>query len=119
MDGPIYEFDAFDVMVDYLEEPNIKDNTPKKIKIRIENKYKMQESLNVKWYTDEGWVVGPSNRGKVFIGTWSGRNIEMEFTLFSEKVKEFVNRFAVEITIEGRPTVMLVPVVLLNGNINQ
>jgi hypothetical protein len=32
------------------------------------------------------------------------------------KLTRTCNRAALEITIEGRPTVMLVPVMLLNGN---
>jgi hypothetical protein len=41
----------------------------------------------------------------------------VEFSLEAEKVESFTNRLVVELTIDGRPTVMLVPVTLLNGNL--
>ncbi|MGO4109081.1 hypothetical protein [Paenibacillus sp. YAF4_2] len=35
-----------------------------------------------------------------------------------EKVTSFENRFVIELTIDGRHTVMLIPVILLNGNLS-
>jgi len=45
--GPIFRFDFFNVIIDYCEGPCIKDNTHKKITITIENKYKIQEMINL------------------------------------------------------------------------
>jgi hypothetical protein len=117
LNGPIFKFDSFDVMVDYLEGPYVKNNLPKKISFKIQNKYKISESLNIKWYTDEGWSISPANHGKVFVGSWTESQKEIVFDLSKEKVDNAVTRFVLELTIDGKHTVMLVPVILLNGNL--
>lgn len=114
LNGPIYRFNNYEVMVDYIDGPYAKDGMPKKIRIKIDNQYKTPESININWYLHEGWSIGPSKRGKIF--STQGCS-EIEFDLVSEKVTDFVNRFAIELTIDGKHTVMLVPVVLLNGNL--
>lgn len=117
LNAPIYKFGNCDVIVDYLEGPYVKSASPKKVKLKIEGRFKTQESINIKWYNDEGWIIGPAKYGKVFIGGFGTENVEFEFELYSEKVHDFVNRFAVELTIEGKHTVMLIPIVLLNNNL--
>lgn len=118
--GPVYKFDYFDIMVDYGDQdPVIKDNTDRKIKIIIENTYKVQEIINVKWHIPAGWEISPSSEGKVSImkrGLGEYRK-EIEFVLKAEKVSNNINRCLMEFTIEGKHTVMSVPVVLLNGNL--
>lgn len=119
INGPTYSFDFFDVMVDYIDGSAVKDNTPKKIKLTIENKYKVQEMINIQWYTPDNWCVQPSKSGKVFVGLSFvvDNKKEIEFELTADKVESKVNRFVVELTIDGRHTAMLIPVVLLNGNL--
>ena len=115
----LHKFDFYDVAVDYHEGPYIKDNLPKKIKVSISNKYRIPGYLSIKWYTDEGWSVSPSKYGTVFIGSWNGNKAELEFELTLCKAAACVNRCVLELTIEGRHTVMLVPIVLLNGNLTR
>jgi hypothetical protein len=43
--------------------------------------------------------------------------LNLDFTFKAPKFERSMNRAVLEITIEGRPTVMLVPVQLLNGNL--
>ncbi len=116
---PVFRFDFFDVAVDYGGEPTIRDNTPKKIWLRIRNTYKVQANLNIRWYAPEGWRVHPARTGMVFSppSWWGDPPQVVEFSLEAEKVESFMNRLVVELTIDGRPTVMLVPVTLLNGNL--
>ena len=116
LNGPIFKFDNFDVMVEYIGGPYAKDAAITKIKIRVENKYKTQESVNIKWYAPEEWNISPSKSGRAFLGARSIR--DFEFELSKEKIQDSMNRFVVELTIDGRHTVMLVPIVLLNGNLN-
>ena len=114
INGPEYKFDSFSVLVDYIEGPYVKDNCPKSIKFTIKNTYKIPESLNIKLYSDEGWHVGPSRQTKLFLG---GNAQTLAFELTSPRVPSFVNRFVLELTVEGKHTVMLVPIVLLNRNL--
>jgi len=116
LDGPIYRFDFFDVMLNFIDGPVIKGGGSKKIKMTIENKYKIQEFINIQWYTNDNWEVRPYKTGKIYLGRsiWPDCIKSIEFELFTEKVKYKINRFVIELTIDGRHTVMLVPVVLLN-----
>ena len=47
----------------------------------------------------------------------SNNPVVAAFTVQTDRVESQAVRLAVEITIDGRPGVMLVPVVLLNGNL--
>ena len=115
LNGPVYKFDLFDVMVEYIGGPSVKDGIPKKIILKIENRYYTQESLNIQWYSRGNWIIGPSITGKLFIGL--SKSKEVEFELLTEKFEGTVNRFIVEVTVSGRHTVMTVPVLLMNGNL--
>lgn len=119
MGGPVFRFDFFDVAVDYGGDPTIREHTPKTIRLRMRNTYKVQANLTLRWYTPEGWRVLPARSGMVFSAhAWLGGGWhEVEFTLEAERVESAMSRLVVELTIDGRPTVMLVPVTLLNGNL--
>ncbi|MFQ6134081.1 MAG: hypothetical protein ACE5R4_18710 [Armatimonadota bacterium] len=47
----------------------------------------------------------------------SGPHWEVEFTLQTDWVRSDVSRVVVELTMSGHPTVMLVPIALLDGNL--
>jgi ADP-ribosylglycohydrolase len=117
--GPVFRFDFYNITVDYCEGPVIKNNTPKKINIILENKYKTQEIINLHWYTPDEWSVFPSTDGKIYVAqtVFAEHKKVVEFTILTEAVTKPENRFVVELTLEGRNTVMLVPIVLLNGNL--
>jgi ADP-ribosylglycohydrolase len=117
LNGPVFSFAFFEIFLDYGADAQVVDGEPKKIKVRIENKYKIPATINFHWYTPEGWNVSPSKNGQLYIPHgWMKDCVEMEFMLSAEKVSDSVNRFVIEMTVDGRNTVMLVPVLLLNGN---
>jgi hypothetical protein len=118
--GPVYRFDFFDVRVDYGNDPLIKDGVPKNVRLQIINKYLVMENINVRWYTPEGWRVLPSKTAKVFVpnSRFDSTRRVFEFTIEAENVGAYANRCVVELTITGRPTAMLVPIVLINGNVS-
>jgi len=117
--GPIYHFDFFDVAVVYNGSPYIKDNTPKMIELVIENKYKIQEKINIHWYLPENWRISPSADGNIFISNkgFGMHSKKIRYEIAVDRVIQNINRCVVELTFEGRPTVLLVPIVLLNGNL--
>lgn len=108
--GPVYKFDFYEVDVSYHENPHQR-NGKKTIGIGITNKYKTAESLNYKWYLDEGWTVTQGRTGKVFIRSWGGR-AEFEFDFIHERPDCPAGRAVLELTVDGKHTVMLVPVLL-------
>ena len=119
LNGPVCRFDFFNVAVDYGEDGAlIRDRTPKQVRLRIENSYKTQATLNVRWYTPDGWRVSPAREGCVFsFPGHLGGPVILDFQLESDRVGQGLNRCVVELTADGRPTVMLVPVVLQNANL--
>jgi hypothetical protein len=117
--GTRFDFDFFKVNVDYGTEGSvIRDNQPKKLVVTIANRYLAQGNLSLHWYVPEGWQVGPSADGYALClpqGSGLGDN-RLEYTFTAPRITRTTNRAVLEITIEGRPTVMLVPITLVNGN---
>ena len=116
--GPLYHFDFFDIGVDYGAGPLLRDHTPKTIRLRIYNTYKVQANLNVRWYAPQDWQVRPAAEGSVFsLPAHLGEPVELEYQIETEHVARTINRAVIEFTLDGRPTVMLVPVILHSGNL--
>jgi ADP-ribosylglycohydrolase len=119
MSGPRVDFDFFSVHVDYRAEgPVIRDGQPKVLRVTIRNRYKIQANLTLHWYLPEGWRVSPGADGYVLsLPAAISDPVVLDYGFTAERVVQTTNRAALEITIAGRPTVMLVPVTLLNGNL--
>ncbi|MHB1485126.1 MAG: ADP-ribosylglycohydrolase family protein [Saccharofermentanales bacterium] len=117
--GPLFHFDFFDVIVGYSDGINVKNGVPKKISLIVVNTYKTPVMLNIQWYKKEGWAISPSESGKFFSSEASfGENKNMfDFELKSDVINDNLIRFVVEITIDGRHSVMLIPIILINGNL--
>jgi ADP-ribosylglycohydrolase len=116
--GPVFHFDFFDVAVDYGDGPTICDGQPKSIRLQIRNRYKVQANLNVHCYLPEGWRVLPAGDGLVGVLSPNlGQPQVVELAFQADRITRAVNRLVVELTSEGRPTVMLVPIVLMSGNL--
>jgi ADP-ribosylglycohydrolase len=118
MDGPTFRFDFFEVSVDYGAQPFIRDGEPKALEVTIHNTYKTQANLSLHWYLPQGWEVSPSADGYAMsLPARFGPPCTLSFSICADRVTRTMNRGALEITIEGRPTAMLVPITLLNGNL--
>lgn len=115
---PVFRFDFFEIGVDYDNDPTISAENSKTVRLRVRNTYKVQANLNVRWYAPEGWRILPSELGIVSsFPSHLGEVKEIAFQVQADAVREHVNRLAVEFTISGRTTVMLVPVILLHANL--
>jgi ADP-ribosylglycohydrolase len=115
--GPTYRFDFFTVEVDYGAGPFIRDNAPATVTVKIRNTYKVQANVSLQWYLPPNWTVSPSATGYVMsLPTWTYNPVSVPFVLQTPRVERAMNRAVLELTIEGRPTVMLVPITLQNGN---
>ncbi len=119
MTGPRFDFDFFSVHADYgAEGPLIRDGQPKTVRITIRNTYKIQANLSLRWYLPEGWRVSPAAEGYVLsLPRHLGSPIQIDYAFTAERLVRSTSRAVLEITIEGRPTVMLVPLTLLNANV--
>lgn len=121
MNGVRYDFDCFSVHVNYGEDgPVIRDGQPKMVTVTVKNGYKnFQSNLSFHWYLPEtGWQVTPSADGYGMSFGWRlSKPLTFQYTFTAERVTRSTNRAVLEITMEGRPTVMHVPLTLLNGNL--
>ncbi|HOE66507.1 MAG TPA: ADP-ribosylglycohydrolase family protein [Candidatus Hydrogenedentes bacterium] len=114
----VFRFDFFTVAVDYGDDPTVSDGVPKCLHVTITNTYKIAASLNVRWLAPEDWEINPGREGVVVVKPLPWENVRrISFTLRVKRFTEMTARLAVEITLPGRSAVMLVPIVLLNGNI--
>ena len=117
IDGPKFTFDSFTVFVNYGEVPEIRNGQPKRVRLTILNTYKIQANLSVHWYLPPGFSIQPgADSYTLSFPAQFFEPLELEFDLLAENVSSSMNRCVVELTIPGRPTVMLVPITLLNGN---
>ena len=116
LNGPVYHFDFFDVAVDYGEGPLICATVPRQIKLRIYNTYKVQARINIHWYLPDNWWVTPGGDGTLFsFPANMGEPIELTFEFDTNTVAN-INRLVAELTVDSRPTLMLLPIIFLNGN---
>ncbi|HPO90849.1 MAG TPA: ADP-ribosylglycohydrolase family protein [Victivallales bacterium] len=116
----VHNFDLFTVYVDYMGMPVIKKDIPKKIRITIKHQpHVHQMNLSMHWYTPDSWTVLPSRDGYVLAvqSHLGGADMTFDFDFIASQVNKSINRAVLEITADGRPTVMLIPLLLLNGNL--
>ena len=91
-------------------EPNREEKT---IRIKLRNHSRnIQEFVNFKWYLPDEWTVSPARSGKVFMTTpfLHKADAELAFT-FTIPQMQPVERLVLELTMDGRSFVQLVPVV--------
>ena len=109
-------FPLFETALEYVSGVGVKPGKAAKIRLTVKNKYRVQAGLTICWYTPEGWEISPRRELKTYVGpnNWQNHSVTHEFDLYpSEGVSASSNRFVIEITVDGRTTVMLVPVLLL------
>ncbi|MEI6972907.1 MAG: hypothetical protein WCL44_15495, partial [bacterium] len=116
---PAFDFDLFTVFVDYGDAPVIKPGTPKKVTVKMVHSRGFQANLSFHWYLPDGWTVTPSADAYALSiqAGLGGKPLNIDFEFSAGKLSKSMNRAVLEITIEGRPTTMLVPVTLLNGSV--
>ncbi|MCL1887703.1 MAG: ADP-ribosylglycohydrolase family protein [Kiritimatiellaeota bacterium] len=112
--GPRYDFDLGSAHVDYgVEGPVVRPGEPKKIRVVFYKRSRAQLNLSLNWHVPEGWTVAPKNGYCMLLGD----SPAFEFTFTVPVVDRTTLRAVLELAVEGRPTAMLVPLVLLNGNL--
>jgi len=122
--GPIYSFDFFDIQVVYEGGPAMRSNEEKKLVLRIVNRYKHVEALDIKVWCEDDLTVLPGKSGRMLIkapyfrGPLFRGNMECaEFTLICEDITQPAVKGVFQITSPGRHTNMCVPFTLVNANL--
>ncbi len=111
-----YRFDFFAVDVQTQGAPAIRNGEVKSVRFILRNTYKTHACLSLRWHVPPGWRAEPANAAvTVLPPVMSGPRV-VPFTLHAGEVVDPVVRCPVEIAIQSRPTVMIVPVILANAN---
>ena len=109
-------FPLFETALEYKSGVGVKPGKAAKIRLTIKNKYRVQAGLTIRWYTPDGWDITPRREIKAYVGpnSWHNNTVTHDFKLRpNDWITTSSNRFVIEITVDGRTTVMLVPVLLL------
>jgi len=109
-----HSFPFFDVAVEYMGGVSVKPSQKAELLLTITNKYRIQVGLTIKCYTPNGWSVLPAPEFKTFVGmVGDSRTKTISLELSPPENATPSNRFVIEITVDGRPCVMLVPVLVV------
>ncbi len=113
-----HNFPFFLIKVNYGKDPYIRSGESKEIIITIENLYKFQTNLHFHWYLPEAWKISPCVDGQALSLTkWQSGDLVLRYSLECNQVSRNLSRCVLEITAEGRPLIMLIPIQLLNGDL--
>ena len=108
-------FPFFDVDLEYLSGVSVKPGEEAKVRLTIKNKYRIQLGLGINIYSPDGWEIKPAQEFKTYVGlhkTNNKKEIDLTFKQ-SEWQSTPSNRFVIEITVDGRSHIALVPAILL------
>jgi len=110
-----FSYPLYDVAVEYVSGVALVPGKTAKIRLTITNKYRIQAGFNIRWYSPDGWKISPGPECKCYVGqsNWPNNVSCLEFELTPPDPATATSRFVIEITVDGRGTVMLVPVLLL------
>jgi hypothetical protein len=105
-----YEFPMASVTVEYDRAPDMKPGEQIKIKVHVRRKLEAQKHFVAKFYLPEGWTYeGNPNFAcsrRIYRQGWVN-----EFTITAGEKVDYKNRGVLELSIEGRAEVELIPLV--------
>lgn len=115
--GPVFRHGPLEVALDYDTDACVRNGEGKRLRVTIHNTGRIQLNTSWHWYLPEGCTVSPGGDGVVQLmaDSFDPRSKTQEFVFCFEKVDRPLLRAALEITVPGLPTVMLVPVIFQNG----
>jgi ADP-ribosylglycohydrolase len=112
--GTRFTFPFFTVFVDYNNDPIIRSGAERQLRIVIDSTYHISATLHLHWYLPEGFTVLPTGDRNVLLASWKSR-VTVDFSFKADQIKAAMNRAVLEITIDSRPSTMLVPVMFMNS----
>ncbi len=114
-DGAVYDFKFFTVTVFYPEGQYLKEGRGR-VRIKIENKFRVSENLSFRWYPEEGFQTDDKTGLFYLARNTYGESVkELAFEFRAESEPGLRNRFVFELCVEGRASAMTVPVSFLKG----
>lgn len=122
LNGPLFRSRFFDIGVDYgVSGPVLRSGKPATVTLQVENHYKNQAMLGLRWYTPECWQITPSRTGALLSLPQHIQPLPLTttFQVTAGELQESTMRAVVEITQAGWPETLLVPITFLNGDLQQ
>ena len=117
INGNTFRFPFLTVDVDYGDTPSLRNGEPKTVRIILREPYKVQSNVSLRWYLPDELTIQPADTCLVqCLPAVLSPPATVDFTLLAARVDRAITRAVLELTVEGRPTVMTVPITLLNGN---
>lgn len=101
-----YSFSTFNAIIDYIDEPYIKANQVKKLKLTIYDSGLTchQQWANIKLYPDEDLTVVQGTNFSAPLQNRPNAKIEVEFELLAEQIHSSQLSVLIDISIAGRHT---------------
>jgi len=115
LNGPVFRSDFFTLTLDYGDGATIRSGEPKPLRVSVKSNFLCQANVALRWYLPAGWQASPSEQGAFFIQPGTSRQITV--TLSAEKIVQTANRAVLELTVAGVSSIMLIPVLLINGDL--
>jgi ADP-ribosylglycohydrolase len=114
--GAIYYSNVCNVCVEYINGPYKSPDSPYIIKYAIDNPDRIQSIINYKLYSPGDVSVMPHSKGQFFLYEKDPlyRTKELEFTIDTGDIEQNPIRLVLELSSQGRPGIMYVPVILFN-----
>ncbi len=117
----LYDFNFFSCQVDYGDEgASIRSSSEKQIRIKICSKGRPQTMVNFAVHAPPAWEIRPGRCGTVpcFSGI-TERAPVLQFSVKAETLEQQAIRLIVELSVPGSSEIMLLPLILLNGDFLQ
>ena len=113
--GTTFRSDFLQATLFYPDGALLRAGEPVRVRLSLYTWHRIQTLVNVRWYAPVDWEVSPAE-GTLPVG-WSDMlgARTAEFTVVVPAVRAGVNRAVIELTIDGKPTALLLPVQFLNG----
>ncbi len=115
-----HEFPAFRVMVDYNGSIYFKKGEERKIKIKVQNAFYLnqQQWVNIRAYVPGGVEVLSSKSVMLPLNNLSGSHAETEFVFRADNYEEGKLELVFSVSLEGRHSNGAVSVVLMQNNVS-
>lgn len=112
-----YKFPAFDVVMDYINEPYMKLNESRKLKLNLlyNGNFYIPQWINIKWHLPEGVSISPLKECTVNLPHSYHGKVELEYEIKVENINGSKIELVADISSEGRHSRGFVPVTLFLG----
>jgi len=108
-----YRYPFYEIKVAYEGGVFVEQGKEKLVKVTIIPKYRVSAVLNLHWYLPDGMLTVPTHDKQVVVAPNQQQIIQTAINV--NFLTKSTTRGALEISIDGRPSVMLVPLIFISA----